>query len=75
MRSFMISSAPQYFSGDKIEENELGGPCSTYGGEERRVQWFGSLKNFSLISWASMLILPKIIRAIFRVLDSWNRVG
>jgi hypothetical protein len=24
-------------SGDKIEKNELGGACSTYGGEERRI--------------------------------------
>jgi hypothetical protein len=29
------------FSGDKIEKNEIGGACSAYGGEERRVQSFG----------------------------------
>jgi len=31
-------------SGDKIETNEMGGACSTYGGEERRVQgvWWGN---------------------------------
>ena len=28
----------QYCSGDEIEKNEMGGACSTYGGEERRVQ-------------------------------------
>jgi hypothetical protein len=28
-------------SGDKIEKNEMGGVCSTYGGEERCVQGFG----------------------------------
>ena len=28
-------------SGDKIEKNEMGGACSTYGGEERCVQGFG----------------------------------
>jgi len=31
----------QYFSGDKIEKNEMGGACSAYGGEERRIQGFG----------------------------------
>jgi hypothetical protein len=25
-------------SGDKIEKNEMGGACSAYGGEERRIQ-------------------------------------
>ena len=24
------------FSGDQIKKKEMGGPCSTYGGEERR---------------------------------------
>ena len=28
----------QYCAGDKIEKNELGGACSAYGGEERRIQ-------------------------------------
>ena len=28
-------------SGDKVEKIELGGACSTYGGEERRIQGFG----------------------------------
>jgi hypothetical protein len=31
----------QYCAGDKIEKNEIGGACSTYGGEERCVQGFG----------------------------------
>jgi hypothetical protein len=30
-----------YFSGDKIEKNEMGGECSAYGEKERRVQSFG----------------------------------
>ena len=25
----------------KIEKNEMGGACSAYGGEERRIQGFG----------------------------------
>jgi hypothetical protein len=28
----------QYCSGDNIEKNEMGGACSGYGGEERRIQ-------------------------------------
>jgi len=31
----------KYYSGDQIEKNEMGGACSTYGGEERRIQGFG----------------------------------
>jgi hypothetical protein len=29
------------FAGDKIENNEMGGTCSSDGGGERRVQGFG----------------------------------
>jgi hypothetical protein len=28
-------------AGDKIEKNEMGGACSTYGGRESYVQGFG----------------------------------
>jgi hypothetical protein len=37
----------QYCSGDKIEKNEMGGACSAYGGEERRIQgfWWGNLRE------------------------------
>jgi len=31
----------QYCWGDKIEKNEMGGECSAYGWEERRIQGFG----------------------------------
>jgi hypothetical protein len=31
----------KYFSCDKIEKNKMGGACSAYGREERRVQSFG----------------------------------
>jgi len=37
----MICILTQYFSGDKIEKNEMGGACSAYGEEERRVQGYG----------------------------------
>jgi len=31
----------KYSSGDKIENNEMGGACSAYGGEERGIKGFG----------------------------------
>jgi len=31
----------KYYSGDRIEKNEMGGSCSTYGGEDRCIQGFG----------------------------------
>ena len=37
---FLLSSS-SHCSGDKIEKNEMGGACSVYGGEERRIQGFG----------------------------------
>jgi hypothetical protein len=39
-RSLMICTPHQIFSSDKIEKNEVGGACSTYGGEERCMQGF-----------------------------------
>jgi len=34
----MICTAHPVCSGDKIEKNEMGGSCSAYGREERRIQ-------------------------------------
>ena len=31
----------QYCASDKIKENEMGGACGTYGGEQKFVQGFG----------------------------------
>ena len=31
----------QYFSGDQIEKNEMGGVCRLYRGGERFIQGFG----------------------------------
>ena len=31
----------KYYLGDQIEKNDMGGACSTYGGEERCIQDFG----------------------------------
>jgi hypothetical protein len=36
-----LNNLTQYCSGDQIEKNEMGGTCSTYGGEERFMQDFG----------------------------------
>ena len=38
MRSLVICTVHQMLLGDKIEKNEMGGACSAYGGEERRIQ-------------------------------------
>ena len=40
-RHAVVTGTHQYCSGDKIEKNEMGGACSAYGGEERRIQGFG----------------------------------
>jgi len=35
----------QYRRGDKIEKNEMGGACSTYGGEAYTGVWWGNLRK------------------------------
>ena len=37
----MIVLLTQYCAGDKIEKNEMGGACGTYGGREMCAQGFG----------------------------------
>ena len=37
----MICTSLQILFGDQIETNEMGGACSTYGGEERCIEGFG----------------------------------
>jgi hypothetical protein len=37
----MICTVAKYYSGYEIEKIEIGGACSTYGGEERCLQVFG----------------------------------
>jgi len=37
----MICTAHPKFLGDHIENNVMGGTCSVYGGEGRRIQGFG----------------------------------
>jgi len=36
-----LYSYTQIYSGDQIQKNEMGGPCSMYGTEERCIQGFG----------------------------------
>jgi hypothetical protein len=35
-----LYSPPNFYSGDQIEKNKMGGTCSTYGGETRCIQVF-----------------------------------
>jgi hypothetical protein len=37
MKNFIIVLLTNYCTGGKVEKNGMGGECSTYGGEERRV--------------------------------------
>jgi len=50
----MICTLTQYFSGDKIEKNEMGGECIAYGGKERRVQSFDGESK-----WKRQLVRPR----------------
>jgi len=36
-----LYASPNFVRVIKIENNEMGGACSTYGGEERRIRVFG----------------------------------
>jgi hypothetical protein len=41
LRSLISVLFTHYCAGDKIDNNEMGKTCSTYGAGERRVQGFG----------------------------------
>jgi hypothetical protein len=41
----------QYYSGDKIEKNEMGGACSMYGGEEKCIPGFGGETRGKETTW------------------------
>jgi hypothetical protein len=36
MRSLMICTSPQILAGDQVEDNDMGGACSAYSGENLR---------------------------------------
>ena len=41
MHGILLRSFTQYFSGDQIKNNEMGGECSMYGGEKNWERGFG----------------------------------
>ena len=42
MRTSMICTLhPKYYAGDQVQNSEMGGACSMYGGEGRSIQGFG----------------------------------
>jgi len=71
----------KYYSGDQIEQNEMGGACSTYGEVERLIQGFGGepVGKRPLGRGVDGRI---ILRCVFRLWDlgartgsSWLRIG
>ena len=40
MRTVTVRTADQISLGDQTKEDEMGGACGTYGGEERHIQGF-----------------------------------
>ena len=79
MRIFTICTHHQILSGDQLENNEMGGACSTCGEEERYVQGFGGKQDHL----EDLGVDGKIIlRWIFRKWDAkawpgltWLRIG
>ena len=56
--NFMIHTLHQIleYSGDQIEKNEIGGACSTYGGEERFLQGFGGKISRKQTTWKNVAL-------------------
>ena len=81
--TYIILPLTQYFSGDKIQKNEMGVSCSAYGGGERRIQGFGSGNLMERGHLGEPGVDGRIIlRWIFRKWDvgvwtgsSWLRIG
>jgi hypothetical protein len=70
----------QYFSGDKVEKNEIGEACSAYAGEACTGFWWGHLREGDHLGYPG--VDEKIIlKWIFRKYDvgvwtgsSWLRI-
>ena len=78
----MICTPHQILFGDQIEKNEMGGACSTYGGEEGCIQGFGGGHLRERDHLEDPGIDGRIIRWMFRKWDmgvwtgsSWLRIG
>jgi hypothetical protein len=73
MRSLMICTPHQYCWGEQIEKNDMGGACSTYGGEERCTQgfFFGGGRNLRERDHLEDPVLDgrMVLRWIFRKWD------
>ena len=39
-RRFVLGTRNQYYSGDQIRKNEMGGACGTHGGQEKCIQGY-----------------------------------
>ena len=80
MRSVLLT---QYCAGDKIEKNEMGRACGTYGGRERCVPGFGGETCRKETTWGDQGVDGRVIlRWIFRKWEgvagtgwSWLRIG
>jgi hypothetical protein len=51
----MICTPHQVLFGGKIENNEMDGACSTYGGEERCIQGLGEETYGKENTWKTLL--------------------
>jgi len=78
----MICTPQQNFSSDKIEKNEMGGTCSAYGGEERRIKGLGGKPEEKRPLGRQRVDGMIILRWIFRKWDvgvwtgsSWLTIG
>ena len=73
----------QYGAGDKIEMNEMGGACGTYGGRERCAQGFGGGDLRERDHWEDQDVDGRIIlrwilkkwEGVVRTGWSWLRTG
>jgi len=68
--------------GDRIEKNEIGGLCSTYGGEQRCVHGFGGETGKKRTTWKTQakMFFPNIypvlrsIKTVSKILLFGNKV-
>ena len=71
-RSLMICTPYNNCLCDKIEKNEMGGECSTYGGEERCIQGFGGETWGKKTTWEDPDIDGRIILRNISGIGMWG---